>query len=158
MASSPSVGAPAPELRLPGVVVSGDDATRSEYTLSEQRGHPVVLAFYPGDNTTVCTRQLCSYAAGLEQFNALGAAVWGVSPQSVDSHESFARKQNLTFPLLADTTGAAVGDYGIKLPGLGLRRSVFVVDADGVLRWKHVGLVGVTYQTVETITKELAKL
>jgi thioredoxin-dependent peroxiredoxin len=158
MASSPSVGQAAPPLRLPGVVVSAGEAARGDYALSEQRGHPVVLAFYPGDNTAVCTRQLCSYAQGLEQFNALGALVWGISPQSVDSHEKFARKQNLTFPLLADTTGAAITDYGIKLPGLGLRRSVFLVDADGVLRWKHVGLVGLTYQTVETITKEIANL
>lgn len=158
MATTPSVGSPAPELSLPGVVVDGDTATRDTFTLSEQRGHPVVLAFYPGDNTAVCARQLCSYAAGLEQFNALGAVVWGISPQSVESHEGFARKQKLTFPLLADTTGTSIADYGIKLPGLGLRRSVFVVDAEGVLRWKHVGLVGVTYQTVETITKQLAGL
>ncbi|MGF7235776.1 MAG: peroxiredoxin [Frankia sp.] len=168
MASTPSVGQPAPEFTLPGVVLAdpaagdpaaGDPAaTRADFALSAERGRPVVLAFYPGDETAVCTKQLCAYSSGLARFNALGAVVWGISPQGVDSHEKFARKEGLTFPLLADTDRAVVRAYGIALPGLGLRRSVFIVDGQGILRWKHVGLLGLTYSDVDTITGQLAAL
>src|SRR6266581_3504538 len=88
MAKTLAIGATAPDFTLPGVLVTGGTAERGDYTLSAQRGKPVVLAFYPGDNTPVCTRQLCSYTSGLDAFTGLGAAVWGISPQDVDSHES----------------------------------------------------------------------
>ena len=68
----------------------------------QHRGKPIVLAFYPGDNTAVCTRQLCSYTSGLESFTGFGASVWAISPQGLASHEQFARKYDLAFPLLAD--------------------------------------------------------
>jgi peroxiredoxin Q/BCP len=152
------VGQPAPDLTLPGVVLVDGAAQQREYTLSAGRGNPVVLAFYPGDNTAVCTRQMCSYSAGIEAFRDLGVSVWGISPQGLESHEGFARKHNLGFPLLADTRRTATKDYGIALPGLGLRRSVFLVDAEGVLRWKQVGLIGITYSDVDTITEQIRKL
>lgn len=158
MAKSPEVGETAPDFTLPGLVLTDGEVRRGDYTLSAERGHPVVLAFYPGDDTTVCTKQLCSYTAELDAFKDLDATVWGISTQGLDSHERFARKHGLAFPLLADTNSEAVKAYGIGMPGLGLRRSVFVIDAAGVLRWKHVALVGVTYQTTETITRQLAAL
>jgi peroxiredoxin Q/BCP len=168
MASTPPVGQPAPDFTLPGIVLAADppagdaepggQAGRADYSLSAQRGHPVVLAFYPGDETSVCTKQMCAYASGMERFNALGAVVWGISPQGIDSHEKFARKESLTFPLLADTERTVVRAYGIAMPGLGLRRSVFIVDGEGILRWKHVGLIGLTYADVDTITGQLATL
>lgn len=156
--ATPAVGQQAPDFTLPGLVVQDDVATRTDYTLSSAKGSPVVLAFYPGDETAVCTRQLCSYADSMEVFQNLGAQVWGISPQDVDSHERFARNRGLSFPLLADVDRAVVRAYGIGLPGLGLRRSVFLVDADGVLRWKDVGLIGVTYATTDQIGKQLAQL
>jgi peroxiredoxin Q/BCP len=157
MARTPAAGEPAPDFTLPGVLVSGGAAQQAGYTLSEHRGAPLVLAFYPGDSTSVCTRQLCSYASGMEEFTTLGAAVWGISPQGLDSHERFAREQGLTFPLLADTELAVTQQYGIGL-GSSLRRSVFVVDAAGVLRWKHVTLVGLTFPKAATITGQLRAL
>jgi thioredoxin-dependent peroxiredoxin len=158
MAKTPEVGTIAPDFTLPGVLVSGGTAERGDYALSAQRGKPVVLAFYPGDNTSVCTKQLCSYTSGLDSFTGLGATVWGISPQDVDSHEGFARKYDLGFPLLADTGLTVTRQYGIGLGGAGLRRSVFVIDAEGVLRWKHVTLVGLTFPKPETITAQLAAL
>lgn len=158
MAKSPAVGTPAPELTLPGIVLDGDDAVRATYTLSAERGHPVVLVFYPGDESSVCTAQLCSYSSELAQFADLGATVWAISMQDLDSHERFARKEGLTFPLLADTDGAAVASYGIGMPGLGLRRSVFILDEQGVVRWKHVALVGATFQSASTIRTQLERL
>jgi thioredoxin-dependent peroxiredoxin len=158
MAKTPEVGKTAPDFTLPGVLVTAEGAARADYTLSAQRGKPVVLAFYPGDNTSVCTKQLCSYTSGLDSFTGLGATVWGISPQDVDSHEGFARKYDLAFPLLADTGLAVTRQYGIGLAGAGLRRSVFVIDGEGILRWKHVTLVGLTFPKTEAITAQLAAL
>ncbi|MGD0377080.1 MAG: peroxiredoxin [Streptosporangiaceae bacterium] len=158
MARSAGVGAAAPGFTLPGVLVKDGDAAHADYTLSGNRGRPLVLAFYPGDDTSVCTTQLCSYTSGLDGFTGLGATVWGISPQDIDSHERFARKYGLAFPLLSDLGVAVSRKYGISLGGAGLRRSVFVVDAGGVIRWKHVTLVGLTFPSADTITAQLASL
>jgi peroxiredoxin Q/BCP len=155
MAKSPELGATAPDFTLPSVTVVDGIAQRADLTLSAQRGNPLVLVFYPGDDTSVCTKQLCSYTSELERFTDLGATVWAISPQDLDSHESFARKHRLGFPLLADTDRTVVHQYGIGLPALGLRRSVFVIDADGVLRWKHVALIGLTYPDAATISSQI---
>ena len=129
-----------------------------EYTLSSQIGRTVVLAFYPGDATPVCTSQLCSYQSELDEFIDLGAVVWGVSPQGLESHEDFARGASLSFPLLADTAGEVARDYGIRAPGLRLRRSVFLVGPDGIVRWRHVGFVGVRFPKPATIRKHVEAL
>ena len=158
MAKTPETGQVPPDFTLPGIELTGDEAARAEYTLSEQRGTPIVLAFYPGDNTAVCTRQLCSYTSGLESFTSFGATVWAISPQGLASHEQFARKYKLAFPLLADEGLTVARQYGITLGGAGLRRSVFVIDAGGVLRWKHITLVGLTFPTAQTIAAQLASI
>jgi thioredoxin-dependent peroxiredoxin len=158
MAKTPEVGTAAPDFTLPGVVTHGDQAQRADYSLSAHRGRPLVLAFYPGDGTAVCTRQMCAYASELDSFTELNADVWGISPQGLDSHEAFARKHGLSFPLLADTELAVTRQYGITLGSSSLRRSVFVIDAGGVLRWKHVTLVGLTFPRTATITAELTAL
>jgi peroxiredoxin Q/BCP len=158
MARSPALGAAAPDFTLPGILISGGDVSRADYTLSAHRGQPLVLAFYPGDDTSVCTKQLCSYTSGLDEFTGLGAAVWGISPQDIDSHERFAHKYGLAFPLLADVGLTVSRQYGIALGGAGLRRSVFVVDGEGMVRWKHVTLVGLTFPSADTITAQLAAL
>jgi thioredoxin-dependent peroxiredoxin len=158
MAKTPEVGEPAPDFTLPGVALADGQAVRGEYALSAMRGAPVVLAFYPGDDTFVCTRQLCSYTASLEGFAGVGATVWGISPQDVDSHEQFARKRELGFPLLADADLAVTRAYGIGLGSGGLRRSVFIVDGAGVVRWKHVTLVGLTFPSPAAITAKVAEL
>ena len=158
MARTPEIGQIPPDFTLPGTELAGGEATRGEYTLSQQRGSPIVLAFYPGDNTAVCTRQLCAYTSGLESFTGFGATVWAISPQGLDSHEQFARKYQLGFPLLADEGLTVARQYGITLAGAGLRRSVFVIDAAGVLRWKQVTLVGLTFPAADTISAQLSAL
>lgn len=117
-----------------------------------------MLAFYPGDDSAVCTKQLCSYTSDLDRFRDLGATVWGVNFSDLDSHEHFARKRDLRFPLLADTERTVAKAYGITMPGLGLKRSVFIVDAEGIVRWKHVARIGLTFQDTDTITAQLAAL
>ncbi len=136
-----NVGDAAPDFTLPGTGARN-------YSLSQYRGSPVVLVFYPGDNTPVCTKQLCSYNDELSQFAGLSAQVLGISAQDVASHEAFAAKHGFQFPLLADVDKAVHRAYGV----LGLmdlpRRSVFVVDGAGVVRYAHRAVVGVTYRPV----------
>jgi len=119
--------------------------------LSAERGHPLVLAFYPGDDTKVCTVQLNSYNDDLATFADLGATLWGISPQDVPSHDAFASKYGFAFPLLADVDKVVAGSYGILGPLGFYRRSVFVVDAQGIVRFAHRSLVGTTYVHTEEL-------
>ena len=163
MASTPDLGAPAPDFTLPGIVLTGTGSgaggvERRDFTLSEHRGKPIVLAFYPGDDTPVCTKQMCAYNNELEKFTGVGAEVWGISPQDLASHEKFALRHGLQQPLLADTEKTVIREYGVAAKGLGLKRSVFLIDAEGVLRWKHVATLGLTFQPVATLTAQIAAL
>lgn len=142
-----AVGDLAPDFSLPGV----HEGERSEYRLSSQRGAPVVLVLYPGDNSVVCTRQLASYTEDIEGFADVGATVWAISPQDLDSHERFAGKHSLAMPLLADTDKEVFGSYGCLGP-LGFpRRSVFVVDGDGRLAYAHRSYAGVTFKSSDDL-------
>jgi peroxiredoxin Q/BCP len=148
------VGAVAPDFRLDGT--DGTDAGRRPYTLSEYAGRPVVLVFYPGDNTPVCTRQLNTYSGDISRFAEVGAQVLAISPQSVGSHEAFAADQGgFRFPLLADPDKAVGREYGILGPVGFYRRSVFVVDATGVVRWAHRATAGLTFRPVDEIVAVL---
>ena len=156
MARIPEVGSAAPDFTLPSLALVDGSAQRADLTLSAQRGRPVVLAFYPGDDTPVCTRQMCAYTNELEVFRSLDAVVWGISPQDIASHESFARKYSLGFPLLADVDRRVIDAYGVVMFGGRVRRSVFVIDADGILRWRHLTMVGITFPSAETIAAQVA--
>lgn len=158
MPKPPAAGTGAPDFVLPGLHLDADTAERREYRLADAKGGPLVLVFYPGDDTPVCTKQLCEYTSDLERFTGLGATVWGVSPQDLDSHERFARRHRIGFPLLADTDRAVAKAYGIAVPGLGLRRSVFILDADLTVRWKHVALAGLTFRHSDELAGQLAAL
>ena len=146
-----NVGDAAPDFTLPGTGARN-------YSLSQYRGSPVVLVFYPGDNTPVCTKQLCSYNDELSQFAGLSAQVLGISAQDVASHEAFAAKHGFRFPLLADVDKAVHRAYGV----LGLmdlpRRSVFVVDGAGGVRYAHRAVVGVTYRPVGELVDALTAI
>jgi thioredoxin-dependent peroxiredoxin len=153
MATTPEPGDAAPNFTLPGTV----GGERSDYTLSAERGHPIVLAFYPGDETLVCTKQLCSYQDDLSAFSDLGAQLWGISSQSISSHEAFQRNRNLTFPLLADEKNEVFGGYGLGL-GMARRRAIFVIDGSGQIAWSHVSKLGLNYQKTDVIAKVLKDL
>lgn len=156
--TTPDIGQVAPDFTLPGITTVDGEPVKAHFTLSERRGHPVVLAFYPADNSPGCTAQLCSYQDELDTFKDLGAEIWGISRQRTGSHEKFTRTKRLGFPLLADEKGDVVNLYGVGLLGLGVRRSIFIIDAEGRIAWKHVALVGVTSQSADTLKRELVKL
>ena len=147
------INQPAPDFTLPAWTPQG----RTALTLSAQTS-AVVLAFYPGDDTPVCTRQLCSYQDDLDLLTGLGAVLWGISSQGLDSHERFAAKRGLSFPLLSDEDKAVHALYGAKgLMGLP-KRAVVVVDGAGVVRFHHASQVGLTYQDSGAIARVLEQL
>ena len=141
------VGDPAPDFTLPGT-------GGRTYSLSEFRGRPVVVVFYPGDNTPVCTKQLNSYTADIGDFSEVNAQILAVSPQDVESHEGFSAKQGgFAFPLLADTDKEVGEAYGILGPLGFYRRSAFVVDGEGVIRYAHRAVSGMTYRSTDELVK-----
>jgi thioredoxin-dependent peroxiredoxin len=144
-------GDAAPDFTLPGT--GGRD-----YSLAEFRGRSVVLVFYPGDDTPVCTKQLNTYNDDLGQFSEMNAQVIGISAQDVSSHESFAGKHGFDFPLLADTDKHVAGLYGTLGPIGFPRRSVFIVDGDGVVRYAHRAIAGLTFRPVRELIAELEKI
>ncbi len=150
MPKHPSVGEPAPDFELAG--------TDGVFRLSDHRGERVVLLFYPGDGTPVCTRQFCSYRDRAEDFDALDAVVVGISSQSLDSHEQFTAKHGLTVPLLADVGSRVAKQYGAYGAPLRTKRAVIVIDEEGVVRYRHDHLFGLDYQSVDELQAALASL
>jgi peroxiredoxin Q/BCP len=150
MAKTPQVGEPAPDFELEG--------TDGTFKLSAHRGERVVLLFYPGDNTLVCTRQFCSYRDRAEDFAALAATVVGVSSQDLDSHRGFAAKHGLNVPLLADVDKQVAKLYGAHSPRLGTKRAVIVIDEEGVVAHRHDHLLGLDYQSVDELKAVLDAL
>jgi len=139
---SAEVGQPAPEFTLPGI--AGEE--RRDYSLSEFRGRKVVLAFYPGDFTPGCTKQMCQYRDQFAEFEGVEAVLLGISPQDVDSHEKWIKAKEFPFPLLADTDKTVINAYGVKGFGpIPVKRSTFVIDAEGILRHKRVASIGMTW-------------
>ena len=134
MASAPHVGDPAPDF-----TVEGTDGT---FRLSDHRGERVVLLFYPGDETMVCTKQFCSYRDRAGDMSALEATVVGISDQSLESHEAF----------------VVARAYGVSAPIIGTRRAAFVIDEDGIVRHRHVHTLGLDFQDVDDLAAALDAL
>ena len=136
MGNNLSVNEPAPDFTL-------KDGTGDDWRLSDQRGKVVVLLFYPGDETPVCTRQMCSVRDRWDDYLATGAEVVGISSDSVESHKKFAEHHNLPLRLLSDSERAVAKLYGAEslIPGR-VARSVFVIDGKGILRYRDVRPVG----------------
>jgi peroxiredoxin Q/BCP len=143
MASSPHVGDPAPDFTLEG--------TDGTFRLSDHRGERVVLLFYPGDETPVCTRQFCSYRDRADDMAGLDAVVVGISHQDLDSHRAFSEHHGLTVPLLADTDRTVAQAYGVGAMIIGTRRAAFVIDEDGVVRYRHVHTLGLDFQNADDL-------
>ncbi|MFD6347468.1 peroxiredoxin [Streptomyces roseolus] len=158
MASAPEIGDIVGDFCLPGGHLDGETFHRRNHTLCEQRGRPLVLAFYLGDDTPVRTARLCSHSDGMARFRFAGATVWGISPQGLDSHEKFARNRRLSMPLLSDEERVVAKSFGISAPLIALHRSVFITDGHGRLHWKHVTAPGATCPPAVTLSTRLAGL
>jgi thioredoxin-dependent peroxiredoxin len=141
-------GDPAPDFELPGT-------GGKTYRLADYRGRKLVLAFYPGDFTPVCTKQFCSYRDEGDRLDAIDAAVLGISPQSVASHERFAQEKSLNVPLLADEDKRVAKAYGI-VAGPMVRRATFVIDEEGIVRHRKVTMAGLSFDSVAEIEAAVA--
>jgi peroxiredoxin Q/BCP len=165
--AGPDVGDAAPDFELPGT-------EGRTYRLADYRGRNLVLAFYPGDATSTCTKQFCSYRDESERLDELDAEVLGISPQSVDSHERWVSEQDLNVPLLADEDISVSRSYGVTgwigplsrltelkgetVDGRYVMRAIFVIDGDGVVRHRHVSRTGATFQSVDDIERAVAAI
>jgi len=162
----PKPGDPAPDFELPGT-------GGKTYRLGDYRGRNLILAFYPGDATAVCTKQFCSYRDQGDRLDALDAEVLGISPQSVDSHEHWVKEQELNVPLLADEDLTVAKRYGVtgwigplaRIAGLGdapggryVMRAIFVIDGEGIVRHVNVSRTGSSYESVGDLERAVAAL
>jgi peroxiredoxin Q/BCP len=125
------VGTVAPDFTLP------DDAGHT-VSLTSLHGKNVLLVFYPGDNTPGCTKQLCQLRDNWDRLRSTGVAVFGINPQSADSHTSFRQKQKLPFPLLVDKGQKVAELYHAN--GLIVKRTVYLIGPDGKIRFGRRGM------------------
>jgi peroxiredoxin Q/BCP len=146
----PKVGAPAPDFTL-------KDGNDGEWRLSANRGKVVVLLFYPGDETPICTRQMCSVRDRWEDYSTTGAEVVGISTDSVESHQKFAEHHELPLRLLSDPSAEVANLYGARslIPGK-VARSVFVIDANGVMRYRDVRPLGLFRPKDDEVIKAIS--
>ena len=135
-ATNADVGQQAPDFKL-------RDGSGQDWALTNQRGKVVVLLFYPGDETPICTRQMCSVRDRWADYSETGAEVVGISTDSMESHRDFATHHKLPLRLLSDAGGEVARLYGAQslIPGK-VARSVFVIDANGVVRYRDVRPLG----------------
>ena len=122
------------------------DSGKQETKLSDSKGKNVVLAFYPGAFTGVCTTEMCTFRDRIESFNSMNAQVYGISVDGIFAQKAFSDANNLNFPLLSDYNREVVTAYGVALPNFAgmagytaSERAVFVIDKDGVIKFKWVG-------------------
>jgi len=143
------IGDLAPDFELPA-----DDGRY--YKLSDHRGRRQLLVFYPGDDTPVCTAQLCDYRDGLESFSGLGIEVVGISTDDAQSHARFRRKYDLPFTLLSDAEGTVAKSYGAY--GLfGMKRAVYLVERDGRIGYAKVELTAAFRRSAEELLEAFAQ-
>jgi peroxiredoxin len=133
------VGSAAPDFELKS---TPDQSVR----LSDFRGRPVILAFYPADWSPICTDQMALYNEILPEFGRFQAVLLGISIDHAWCHIAFAQSRNLHFPLLADfhPKGQVAQTYGVYNDGIGMsERALFVIDNEGTIRWSYVSPIGV---------------
>lgn len=144
--------------KAPAFTLTADDGTKVR--LSELKGKPVVLYFYPRDDTPGCTREACSFRDRKSELKKLGAVVLGVSTDSIESHGKFRDKYDLNFPLLADVDHSVAEKYGAwreknmyGKKSLGIQRSTFLIDPAGKVAkvWKAVKVDGHDEQVLEAL-------
>ena len=146
-----NVGDTAPDFTLEG--------TEGPFTLSEHRGERVVLLFYPGDDTSVCTKQFCAYRDAGDEMGELGATFVGISTQDMTSKESFKSKYGLTTQLLADSDAEVSKLYGLYAKRFDMaKRTVIIVDEDGKIAHKHGNFLSMSFDDVDDLKTALEQV
>lgn len=149
-----------PGQKAPAVTLEADDGTKVK--LSDLKGSPIVLYFYPADDTPGCTREACAFRDRASELKKLGAKVFGVSPDDVANHVKFKKKFSLNFPLLADPDHKVAEKFGAwreknmyGKKSMGIVRSTFLIDADGVIQrvWRSVKVDGHDEKVLEALAE-----
>ncbi len=133
------------------------DADGQSFNLRDHAGERLLLVFYPGDNTPVCTRQLCDYRDGIEAFAELGVTVVGISPDDAESHQRFRAQHDLPFVLLSDPALEVAERYGCKAM-IGMKRGVFLLDEAQTIRYCHVEALALFRRRREELLEAIAEL
>ena len=141
--------------KAPGFSLQSDSG--DDYCLSDHAGERVLLVFYPGDDTPVCTRQLCEYRDGIEAFADLGVSVVGISSDDLESHRRFRSKHDLPFVLLSDPDLEVARLYGCK-GAFGMKRAVFLVDEQGIVRYAHIEALALFRRRAEELLEAIKAL
>lgn len=152
-----NVGDPIPAFKV-------KDNEGYELTENDLLGSPLVIYFYPKDDTPGCTKEACSFRDTMDQFDALDVLVIGISPDKKDSHEKFTKKFDLNFTLLTDENQLLSKSFGVPQGPSGLERTTFVIDGDGIIRWierpvdvnGHVERVMEALQEIQASSDELS--
>jgi peroxiredoxin Q/BCP len=135
------------------------EGTEGPFTLSEHRGERVVLLFYPGDDTSVCTKQFCAYRDAGDAMSELGATFAGISTQDMTSKESFKSKYGLTTQLLADTDAEVSKLYGVYAKRFDMaKRTVFILDEEGKIAHKHGNFLSMSFDDVGDLKEALEQV
>lgn len=148
----PEVGDLAPDFHL-------DSSEGGKVRLADFRNKAtVVLAFYPGDFTPICTRQLCSYSLAYLEFRRRGCVILGIGVDPVEMHQKFVMSKQISFPLLSDPGGAVCQAYGVygsilKRP----KRALFMIDKQGRVKFKHVEATRLFYKKADAVIELLEK-
>lgn len=148
---SPVIGKPAPDFTLP--------SDRGDITLSRYIGKTnVLLAFYPADFSPLCTLEMQCFATDWQKFKELGTEILGISTDAVERHRDFSKKLGLEFPLLSDRQKEVAKKYGVDDFLAGTKRAYFIVDIEGILRFKHIEFLPVFKRDDNELLAELRKL
>ncbi len=134
-----------------------EDADGEPFRLSDHLGTRMLLVFYPGDDTPVCTRQLCDYRDGIDSFRDLGVEVVGISSDDAESHRRFRDKHQLPFTLLSDPDLEVAERYGCKAL-IGMKRGVFLLDEKQIVRYRHVEAVALFRRRREELIEAIRAL
>ncbi len=154
---SVEIGSLAPDFTLPSVGGLSRE-NESTTTLSAYRGKTyVLLAFYPGDFTPVCTKEMQEFVDQWEEFRTLGCEILGISSDPIEKHREFAKQLRLEFPLLSDKDKTISRQYGVDSL-LGTRRAYFLIDVEGILRYQHVELLPVFKRGTAELLSTLRQL
>lgn len=149
----PEISHTAPDFTLP--VTGGGDIT-----LSALQGRPVVLFFYPRDDTPGCTKESIGFSEHLAAFDAAGAKVFGLSRDTIAKHDKFAAKHDLTVPLLSDVEGEVTESYGVWVEknmygkkSMGIERATYLIDAQGNIAqiWRKVKVAGHVQEVLDAV-------
>lgn len=149
-----------PGKKAPAFTLIADDGTKVR--LSELKGRPVVLYFYPKDDTPGCTKEACAFRDAQTNLKKSGAVVLGVSPDDVASHQTFREKYKLNFPLLADKDHKVAEKYGAwreknmyGKKSMGIQRSTYLIDTEGKVAklWKRVQVDGHDQQVLDALAE-----